>query len=127
MMKKKIDAAAKTVTFSFEDGLEPVVFRADLAGQANREYAMMHGFCQRIGDAAAIQKSAENGYRVTEAMRRAEIVAMVEHYEAGSDQWELRARATPKVDPFLSQMAAQMGVSIEEAKAKLAAMVLQGL
>ena len=60
-MKKVINAVAQTVTFTFEDGLAPIVLAMAQVNPANTTYAMLHGFAARVGDNAAIQKSAENG------------------------------------------------------------------
>ena len=118
-MKKTINTLAQTVTFTF-DGLEPVTLSAASVSDANRTYAMLHGFAARIGDNAAITKSAENGYVVTEAMRRAEVEKMVEFYaDAANVDWNMRV-AAPKaapLNPAIMAIAAKLGKSYEEAMA----------
>lgn len=119
-MKKTIDTTARTITFSFDGGLEPVVFHPDNAGQQAREYAVLHGFSARIGDNAAIQKSEANAFRVTEDMRRAAVLELVNHYNAGGN-WELaRAAKAPAQNPVIAQIAAKLGISYEAAQAKVA-------
>lgn len=127
-MKKTINAAEQTVTFTFEGGLEPIVFRADSASDATREYAMLHGFCQRIGDAAAISKSADNGYTVTEAMRRAEIETMAGHYASGTADWNLSGgtRKAPQ-NPTILKIAAKLGITYTEAEAEVQRRMLEEL
>ena len=54
---------------------------------ANRTRAEMHGFVQRISDAAAMARDSKTGASATpqekfEAMRR-----LVEHYMAGGEEW----------------------------------------
>ena len=120
-MKKTIDAVAQSVTFTF-DGLEPVVLRMDAVSAQCRDHAMLHGFSARIGDNAAIQKSAENGFRVTEAMRRDAVVEMVEHYASGTSDWNLKASARKPVQhPVFLAIAAKLGISYEAAVAKIQA------
>jgi len=118
-MKKQINPTARSVTFTFE-GLEPVVFMAEKMSKANYEYAALHGMAARIGDAAAISKSAENNFIVTEAMRRDEVLRMVAFYEdANNADWETR-KAAPRAaahNPAIAQLAAKMGKSYEEALA----------
>ena len=134
-MKKVINAAAGTITFRFDgadgktDAGQDVVFEVAKVAANNRAYAELHGFAARIGDAAALTKSAENGYRVTEAMRRAEVEALVTHYHSGSDQWNVRVattRAAP-LNPVILAIAQKMGCSYEEAQAKVAAQFLATL
>ena len=118
-MKKSINTAARTVTFTFE-GLEPVVFHAARAS-ASETIALLFGWTNKIGDCAAIQKSAENSYRVTEAMRRAEIEAAVKHHEAGGE-WNVRA-AGPKAAPLnaaVLEIAQKLNCSYDMALAMMA-------
>lgn len=119
-MKKIIDTTARTITFTFEDGLEPVVFHPDNAGQQAREYATLHGFSARIGDNAAIAKSEANAFRVTEDMRRGAVLELVNHYNAGG-AWEVaRAAKAPAQNPVIAAIAAKLGVTYEAAQAKVA-------
>lgn len=139
-MKKVINPADGTVTFKFDipadateeqkAALAPVVFEVAKVAANNRAYAELHGFAARIGDAAAISKSAENGYRVTEAMRRAEVEALVAHYHSGSDQWDVRARTGGKkevLNPTILAIAQKRGTSYEEAQAWFNAKLLAEL
>lgn len=118
-MKKTINTLAQTVTFTF-DGLEPVTLAMKDVSPANATYAMLHGFAARIGDNAAITKSAENGYVVTEAMRRAEVEKMVEFYANSANvDWNMRV-AAPKaapLNPAILTLAQKLGKSYEEAMA----------
>jgi len=118
-MKKQINAERGVITFTF-DGCEPVVFDSAKLSQANRAYAVLHGMAARIGDAAAISKSAENNFIVTEAMRRDEVLRMVAFYEdANNADWETR-KAAPRAaahNPAIAQLAQKMGKSYEEALA----------
>ena len=115
-MKKSINAVAQSLTFTF-DGLDPITLAMAQVSSANATYAMLHGFAARIGDNAAIQKSADNGFVVTEAMRRAAVLELVNHYASGSADWSPIARKTPKVayNPAIQAIADKLGKSYEEA------------
>ena len=118
-MKKVLNATAQTVTFTF-DGLESVTLNMRDVSQENARYAALHGFAARIGDNAAIAKSAENGFKVTEAMRRAEVEKMVAFYaNVDNKDWNMRV-AGPKaapMNPAIAAIAAKLGKSYEEAMA----------
>lgn len=129
-MKKIINTQDRSVTFTFDgyqdkDGLvinpalAPVTLRTNEVNQANATYAMLHGFAARIGDAAAIPKSAENNFTVTEAMRRAEVEGMVNFYSnAENVEWNQRVAAGPKkaaFNPAIQAIAEKMGKTYEEA------------
>jgi hypothetical protein len=92
-MKKAIDNVARSITFTFDGDLPPVVCNAAKISPANLEFAALFGLGHRIGDNAAIAKSKENNYTVTDAMRREAIVEMVEHLESGTSDWNLKASA----------------------------------
>lgn len=119
-MKKTINTLAQSVTFTFE-GLEPVTLAMKDVSPANATYAMLHGFAARIGDNAAIAKSAENNFTVTEAMRRAEVEKMVEFYaDSANVDWNMRVAAAPKaapLNPAILTLAQKLGKSYEEAMA----------
>lgn len=63
------------------------------ASQANNDYARIHGWRQRIADAAALDKGA------TAADKRAAMAELVEWYEAGGDEWD-RPRSGGGPRPF---------------------------
>jgi len=119
-MKKSIDVGAGTVTFTF-DGLEPIVFNPSTMHEANRTYAMLHGMAARLGDNAAITKSAENGFKVTEGMRREAVMELVEHYLSGSAEWSPRAKGEgarrPAHNPAIAALATKLGKSYVETEA----------
>ena len=112
-MKKVINTNAQAVTFTF-DGLAPVTLSMFDVTPANATYAMLHGFAARIGDNAAIQKSAENGFNVTEAMRREAVLELVNHYTSGSVEWNTRvSERKPAQNPLWLRLAQTRGVSYE--------------
>ena len=129
-MKKTINTQDRSVTFTFDgyqdkDGnvvnvaLAPVTLQTNGVNQANAMYAMLHGFAARIGDNAAIPKTAENNFTVTESMRRAEVEAMVNFYSnAENVEWNQRVAAGPKkavFNPAIQAIAERRGTTYEEA------------
>ena len=120
-MKKVINAVAQTVTFTFEGDLAPIVLAMSQVNPANATYAMLHGFAARVGDNAAIQKSAENGYVVTEAMRREAVKELVDHYTSGTADWSPKAKAKSGVtvqsfNAAIEMIAELRGCTYAEAK-----------
>ena len=119
-MKKILNATAQTVTFTFEGGLDPVTLCMNEVSPDNAAYAMLHGFAARIGDNAAIAKSPENGFKVTETMRRAEVEKMVAFYANSTNvDWNMRV-AGPKaapMNPAIQAIAQKLGKTYEEAMA----------
>ena len=122
-MKKVINEVSRTIEFKFDGGLAPVVFDPAKASAANRDYAVLHGFAARLGDNAAVPKSKENNFTVTEAMRRDAVLELVNHYESGAEAWNIKAtsgsRATAQNQVIL-QIAAKLGITYEAAQAKVA-------
>jgi len=118
-MKKVINTGAQAVTFTF-DGLAPVTLSMHEVTPANATYAMLHGFAARIGDNAAIQRSVENGFNVTEAMRREAVLELVQHYTSGSVEWNTKVaeRKAPQ-NPTILAIAAKMGLTYTEAEAEI--------
>lgn len=119
-MKKQINIEARTVTFTFEDGLAPITLGLDQVSESVALHATLHGLSQKIGDAAAIQKSEENGFTVTEAMRQSAVDAMIQQLIAGD--WNAKGVRTPKQHPSILKLAAKWGCSYEEAERKIAAL-----
>ena len=118
-MKKTINTAARSITFTF-DGLDSITFNAEKMSAANREYAELHGMAARIGDSAALTKSAENNFTITEAMRRAEVETMVTFYEDPTNpHWNMKV-AAPKaapINPAIQAIATKLGKTYAEAMA----------
>ena len=121
MMKKTIDTTTRTVTFTFEGDLAPITMHAERMSAANYDYACLHGLAARIGDNAAIPKSAENGFKVTEAMRQAAVMELVTHYEDSTQtSWNVKQAArVAKQNPAILKLAEALGLSYEATQAKL--------
>jgi hypothetical protein len=114
----KCTRTGNTLTFSFPDtDIQPIVFDANKA-TVSREDAALHGFEQKIRDNAAIARSASNGFNVTEEMRAAAVQQMVTHLTT-STEWNMRKSATVKENPVFRAIASKLGISYEEAMAKV--------
>ena len=124
-MKKSINNSR--VNFTFDGGLEPVVFDPAKASEANRNYAVAFGFSHRIGDHAAISRNGPNGtiITVTEDMRRNAVLEMVGHLESGTEAWDMAKGARgPVVNPVFAAIASKLGCTYDEAMAKVQAQFL---
>lgn len=119
-MKKQWNPTTRMIDFTFEDGVDPISINIFDYPIAVQEMLPIHGGLAKLGDAAAIQKSAENNYTVTEAMRRAAVVGM--HQQLMNGDWNAKGTRTPKQHPSILKLAAKWGVSYEEAERKIAAL-----
>ena len=116
-MKKSING--NLISFVFEDGVEALTFDRSKLASNLVESAVMHGMMQRLGDAAAIARTKENGFTVTEAMRRAAVQELVAHYESGSTDWNLKTRTVrtvTKLNPLVYNLSVKRGITYEEAE-----------
>ena len=120
MMKKAIDGGK--VVFTFDGGLEPLVFNPGQAHPVVRAYAELHGWLARLGDAAAIMRQQKDGsvITVTEDMRRAAVLELVQHYHAGTAEWGVRARAAVREHAGTRALADKRGITYAEAEAVVA-------
>lgn len=125
-MKKSIEG--NLVKFTFNEGVEPLVFDCEKMSDSARLYAISVGMSHRLGDLAAIPKSEANNFRVTEAMRREAIAEGATHYEGGVEVdfatgagWNLKAstRKAPQNQAIL-KLAARLGVSYQQAEEAIA-------
>ena len=113
----KCTRTGSILTFTFSDSSPTIHFNAEDA-TVSRIDAIMHGFEQKLRDTAAIAKSADNGYNVTEAMRAAAVQRMVTHLTT-STEWNMRKSAAVKENPVFRAIASKLGISYEEAMAKV--------
>lgn len=80
-----------SVTFKVAEAGE-ITLDLSKISDANRARAMLHGFVQRISDAAAIPFNKELNRYATPVEKFAAMSALVEHYHSGTAEWS-RARA----------------------------------
>lgn len=119
----KCELAGKTIVFTF-DGLQPVTFNAADA-TAHVERAAMHGFEQKIRDAAAIARKQKDGtvLTVTEQMRRDAVEGMVKHLTTSAD-WNQKGGGVVRQHPAILAIAAKRGCTYAEAEAWVAEQAL---
>lgn len=65
-------------------------FDTKLASERNTQRAAMHGWKQRIADAAAISRDEETNAPATPQMKLERMQRLVAHYESGSEEWSAR-------------------------------------
>lgn len=61
----------------------------DKVSGSNQKRAMIHGFVQRISDAAAISRNPETGKPATAQEKYDAMARLVNHYESGSTEWRI--------------------------------------
>lgn len=98
---------------------------------ANRTRAEMHGFVQRISDAAAMARDSKTGASATpqekfDAMRR-----LVEHYQSGAEGWSparsVEGVGRPRVDKDKELLAMALGIFNPQKDTATIAQFVQGL
>ena len=115
-MKRIILPDYSGVRFEFDDGLPSYTLYVADMHDTNQRRMTCAGIIQRVGDEAAISKSAENGYKVTDAMRREAVAGLGDHYRSGSIEWSPKAKAkTAPQNPHIAAIAVKRGCSYEEA------------
>lgn len=90
----KIDAAANTVAFKVVGNGNIHILHMDRVHSANVAYAALHGMKQRCVDNSAINRADKDGKVRSPAeqarLREEALVTMIEHYESGTERWNLR-------------------------------------
>ncbi len=123
------DATAGTITYTVM-GHQPMVLNLSAIAQANRDRAMIHGFGQRVPDAAAVPTNVEPG---TPAEKRARMCAekdarmrrLVDHYNSGSADWSLKSAGGGTKQPdagliIMAMIRAGLATDVDDANAKVA-------
>lgn len=73
-----------------------VDMRLDAVSESNKDRAMIHGFIQRISDAAAIGRDPETGKAADPATKLEAMSRLVAHYETGTTEWSRVQAAGPR-------------------------------
>jgi hypothetical protein len=68
-------------------GAGTTTLKLENVSQSNKDRALVHGFIQRISDAAALSRNPSNGQPATPAEKLAAMQELVEHYMSGTDEW----------------------------------------
>ncbi len=63
------------------------LFNPSKAHESLRDRAEVHGWIQRISDAAAMSRDEATGKPATPAEKLARMLALKEHYESGTETW----------------------------------------
>ena len=104
-------------------GVGQFVFDPDSVSAENRARAMMHGFEQRIRDAAALSVDRDTGRSATAREKHDAARRIADHLMSGSTDWNLRAAASPGVDAGLTiqAMMRALGKDLDAVEALIAA------
>lgn len=115
----KVTTRSRKIDFVF-DGLAPeeciLTFDADRVHSGLHERAEMHGWEQRLRDNAALSRKQKDGsvVTITEAMRRAAVKELVDHYHGGSADWAIKSSArAPEQNPVWLAIATKRGMTYE--------------
>lgn len=92
------------LTFAFA-GVGQFVFDPDKVSAENRARAMMHGFEQRIRDAAALSVDRDTGRSATAQAKHDAALRIAEHLMSGSTDWAIRVAASAGPDAGLTIQA----------------------
>lgn len=80
------DAETNAITYTVL-GVGDLVLNLDQVSVKNRDYAAVHGFGQRIPDAAAIPRDTETGKSATPQEKFDAMAKLVTHYNSGTSEW----------------------------------------
>lgn len=61
--------------------------------QSNKDRAMIHGFIQRISDAAALSRNPSTGQPASPTDKLNAMAELVEHYMSGTEEWSRKRAA----------------------------------
>lgn len=62
----------------------------------NLQHAAIHGFIQRISDAAALPRDTTNGQPASPEAKLTAMKRLVDHYESGTEKWSRVSEAGPR-------------------------------
>jgi len=104
-----VDEAEKSIVIHVagaapDGGSKTLTFRADSVHPNNQAYAMLHGFKQRLIDAAALSRDPKSGRSATPAEKFDAIEQLVEHYHSGSEEWNVRVASGERTDGELAML-----------------------
>lgn len=116
----KIADDLNSISFECRGGLSRT-FDLRLVHEQNLKRAAAVGFAQvRIVDAAAVPRADADGNLIPEAERTQRkwqnMMRLVEHYESGTDQWNLRQAAAPRQTNLADIRVALAKFGVEDAK-----------
>lgn len=117
------DPVARTLTFAVRD-CEPLILHLDKVSDANKARGLIHGFNQRVVDAAARARDTATGAAKSPAEKRAAMARIVDHLNSGAETWspEREGGQGPGLDAMiLAAVAEATGRDVEGVRAMVAA------
>lgn len=87
-----------------EGGSKSITFHADKGSDACRRYAELLGWKNRLGDSAAKSRDAKTGLPVPASEKFDSIRELIEHYESGATEWNLRTATGERTDGELAML-----------------------
>lgn len=129
-MKLKTNTDTGVITFTFDDDTPDASFDANDVHFDLCIHAMMFGFTNKIKDTAAIARKQSDGSTidVTEPMRRAKVMEMIDHLESGGTEWNLKGTArAPAQNKSILALATAKGITYEDAEAYIANLAIEDL
>jgi len=115
-IKAKIDG--RTIVFTTSLG-DSYTFNVEPVSTENQDYAVMHGFKQRLVDNAAIGRDSASGRSATDEEKMAEIRALGNFYMSGAAEWTVRGTPGERGGLVLRSVAALQGLSVEEMSTRI--------
>jgi hypothetical protein len=118
-IETSIDVSAGTLTVDVL-GVGRIVVDAAGVSKQNCDYAMYHGFKQRVCDAGALGFNKELARFATNQEKFDAMQAVANHLNSGSVEWDMARTGGFGRTSFLAQAIAELkGCSIDDAKAKV--------
>lgn len=103
-------------------GSGSVTFDPSKADKALRQRAEMHGWTQRLVDAAAMSRDDVTGQPATPADKFEAIKGLADHYMSGTPDWSRKSAGGFGKSITLAAIALVQGITYEAAEANVAAM-----
>lgn len=93
---ERTEAGALTIVFKVL-GAGELRLEMEKVAQSNKDRAMIHGFVQRVSDAAALPFNTEQNRRPTAEEKLAAMRELVEHYNSGIEEWSRKRTGGTRV------------------------------
>ncbi len=119
MAKKAVDLETKTVSFTFGEGIEPVLFELAKCSPEMITQLALHGFSQKGGDSYASAKSQTEGTEIDPAeWSRAQVAGVVE--QVLNDDWTVRTPGSAQATDLATALAEAVDCEVADAIERLA-------
>jgi hypothetical protein len=102
------DLAKQTLTFTVPGVSETLTLDLTRVSDACRTYAVYHGFGQRIGDAAALERAQRGGKSASAQEKWNALKVLVDHYNSGAESWSPKRSESVGSDELLLARALQI-------------------